>query len=358
MIKKRLFQLIGGILLVLLIAWSVKMIVFPPKRQPMTGPQVVEATKAVSDDWQQKIEATGSLSANQGVVVSPETDGIVTKIFFKSGDYVEQNAPLVQLDNSIERANLASALSQIPLDKANYQRMLDLYNKNVGSKQDVDTQKANLDQARAEAEKAQAELELKLILAPFSGQLGLRQIDLGQFLDKGDPIVNLESIDPMRVEFTVPQRYIPLIQIGQKVTMTSDTYPGRTFSGNVYATDSALDLNTRSIGVWASIPNDDHSLVPGSFVNVTLYVGEPQPVIVIPQQALIYNNVSDFVYTVVNNKAVKTDVKFTQTQGESVSVTGIKANDIVVTSGQNKLSDGVAVKPSITDSQTTSSKQS
>lgn len=357
MIKKRLFQIGGGLFLILLIGWSIRVIVFPPQRHAVLGPQVVQATKAMHENWQQRIEATGSLSANQGVTVSPETFGIVTAIFFKSGDYVEKNTPLVQLNASIERATLASALSQIPLSESDYQRMLDLYKKNVGSKQDVDTKQANLEQARADAAKAKAELELKLIKAPFSGQLGLRKIDLGDFLDKGEPIVDLESVDPMRVEFTVPQKYVPLLKIGQKVTMTSDAYSDRDYTGKIYAIDSALDLNTRSIGIWANIPNDDHSLVPGSFVNVTLYIGEPQSVIVIPQQAIVYNDVSDFVYTVSDNKAVKTDVKVTQTQGKWVSVTGINANDTVIISGQNKLSDGVKVNPTLVANDKPSSQQ-
>lgn len=357
MTKKRLFQFIGGLFLIALVAWSVRMIVFPPQRHPVFGPQQVQATKALAEQWQQKIEATGSLSANQGVTVSPETSGIVTEIFFKSGDYVEKNTPLVQLDPSVERATLASALSQIPLDESDYQRMSDLYKKNVGSKQDVDTAQANLEQARANAAKAKAELELKLIKAPFSGQLGLRKIDLGDFLDQGTPIVSLEAVDPMRVEFTVPQKYVPQIKIGQKVTMTSDAYPDKTFTGKVDATDSTLDLNTRSIGIWANVPNDDHSLVPGSFVNVILYVGEPNEVVVIPQQAVVYNDVSNFVYKIENNKTVKTDVKVTQTEGKWVSVTGLKENDVVAISGQNKLFNNADVKTTIVDSNAATSHQ-
>lgn len=350
MVKKRILQAVGAIFLLALIAWSIKMIVFPPKRHPILGPQVVQAMKARQDNWQDKIQATGSLSANQGVVVSPETSGMVTEILFKSGDYVEKGTLLVQLDPSVDQAALDSALSQIPLDKSQYKRALDLYKKNVGSKQDLDTAQANLAQAQANAAKARAELALKSIEAPFSGQLGLRKIDVGDFLNAGTPIVSLEEIDPMRVEFTVPQRYVPKIKSGEKVVMTSDSYPGRTFTGTVYATDSTLDTNTRSIGVWASIPNDDHSLTPGSFVNVTLYTGEPKEVVVIPQQAIVYNDVSDFVYVVESGKAVKSDVKVTQTEGKWVSVTGIKSDDTVVVSGQNKLIDGIAVKPVMVDS--------
>ena len=350
MVKKRILQAIGILFLLALVAWSVKMIVFPPKRHPILGPQVVQATKAKQDNWQDKIEATGSLSANQGVVVSPETSGMVTEILFKSGDYVEKGSELIQLDPSIEQAALDSALSQIPLDKSQYQRALDLYKKNVGSKQDLDTAEANLAQAQANAAKAKAELALKSIEAPFSGQLGLRKVDVGDFLNAGTPIVSLEEIDLMRVEFSVPQRYVPQIKFGQKVVMTSDSYPGRTFTGTVYATDSTLDTNTRSIGIWAKIPNGDRSLTPGSFVNVTLYVGEPKDVIVVPEQAIVYNDVSDFIYVVENGKAVKEDVKVTQTEGRWVSVTGIKPNDTIIVSGQNKLIDGIDVKPTIVDS--------
>ncbi len=314
----------------------------PSHQLPTVG---VQTTTAQQKKWQEKVQATGTLSANQGVMVSTEVSGKVTQIFFKSGQMVQAGTPLVQLDPSVDRAALASALSQIPLDENQYKRALDLYKKGVGSKSDLDERQAALEQSRAEAAKAKATLDLKLLTAPFSGRLGLRKIDLGQYVNPGAAVVNLQAIDPMRVEFSIPQVYLEKLALGQKVTITSDSYPGQTFDGNVYALDSAVNTNTRSLGIWASIPNQQHELVPGTFAEVTLFVGQPMEVITVPQTAIVYNNTSDFVYKVINDKAVKTDVKLGQRVGKLVQVaSGLKAGDVIVAAGQNRLYDGASVK--------------
>lgn len=303
-------------------------------------PPMVQAETVKMQPWQQKVQATGSLAARQGIVVKPEIAGRVTFIYFKSGQDVQQGTPLLQLNQSILKSQLALNQANLALRKDQFQRAIALYQEKAMAKADYDTAKANLDSAQAQVDQAAAQLKQTDIVAPFSGKLGLRQVSIGDFVSSGQSIVNLQSLDPIIVNFSVPEIYLNKLASGDTVHIHSDAYQKKVFTGTVYAYDSIIDPDTRTLSVRASVPNPGEKLLPGAFVEVTLLLGKPENLITVPQTALVASINGTSVYKVVNGKAVETPVVVGTLENNLATIkSGLKAGDVVVTDGQNKIQE-------------------
>jgi membrane fusion protein (multidrug efflux system) len=315
---------------------------YAKKQQLQLPPPIVSVGKVIKKKWQSSIMETGSLSAFNGIMVKAETSGRVTQIFFKSGQLVKKGDKLVQIYPDILEAELQKTEADLELNQMDYKRYSVLTSKQFYSQADLDKIRTQVKEDQATIKKLKAELVQTLIRAHFDGKIGLRQISIGDYLSPGDSIVYLESLDPIRVEFSVPEIYLQYLKLNQKISMATRAYPNQTFTGKIFAFNSTLDTNTRTLDVWASVPNSQYQLMPGTFVEVTVYFGELQDVLMVPQTAIVYGENENFVYRVVNHKAVKTSV----VQGEKldnnmvVITSGLKEGEEIVTGGQIKLKDG------------------
>lgn len=308
-------------------------------------PTVVQTITAHSKVWQNTINFNGSLSAFQGIMISSVTSERVTKIYFKSGQYVKQGEPLIQLYPNIIKAQFKKAEAQLKLSQADYQRALKLYKRKFLDAADLDKLQAKMQSDQADFKQAKSQLGQTLIKSPFAGKLGLRLVSLGEYLTPGTPIVNLQALDPICVDFSVSEIYLSQIKIGNKITLRSRAFPCEVYQGTIYALDSSVDPKTRMLGVRAKISNVNHTLLPGSFVSVTVYIEKAVPQIIIPQPAIVYSPQGNYVYRMINHKAVKTPVKLGQklTDSQVIIIKGLKSGDVVIVGGQMKLFDESSV---------------
>ncbi len=316
-------------------------------------PQTVATIKAPSSNWQPSINSVGSLVAINGANISAEVGGIVDTINFKSGDSVPQGALLLTLRPNNDTAVLAQLQATAALDRVNYQRDVKQLKADAVSQATVDSDQAALQSAVAQVQAQQALMDEKQIRAPFAGTLGIRQVDIGQYLSAGTQIVTLQQLNPLFVDFYVPQQALAQIRTGQKLTVDVDAFPGEDFSGEIVAINAAIDTATRTVQVRALLQNDKLLLRPGMFATVNIGVGQPQNFVTLPQTAITYNPYGDTVYTVAPGKGADgkqeliAQQKFVQigdTRGDQVAITkGINAGDEVVTAGQLKLRNGVSV---------------
>jgi membrane fusion protein (multidrug efflux system) len=327
----------------------------------MTGPtgpghqaQTVSTAKAVSTDWQSQIEAVGSLRAVNGADLSIELAGVVEKLNFQSGDDVEEGKVLLKLRDADDLAKLKSLEAQADLAKITYDRDVKQLNAKAIAQAVVDNDDANLRNLRAQVDQQRALVEKKTLKAPFAGHLGIRQIDLGQYLAAGTAIVTLQALSPLYVDFLLPQIALAQIRVGQPVKVKVDTFAGKEFTGKITSINSRVDVTTRNVQVRATIDNNDHKLLPGMFATVSIDSGAPQKLVTVPQTAIAYNPYGNLVY-VVDNKGKGADgkpqlvvrqtfVTTGATRGDQVSVLkGIKEGDEIVTAGQMKLRNGVSI---------------
>ena len=312
-------------------------------------PTPVEVAKATPDEWRDQIHSTGTISAIKGVIVRPEVAGRITKIYFTSGTDVKKGEPLFQIFPDILNAQLANDQAALALAQVNYDRTTVLYQKKVASKEQLDQYTSQLQQAQANLDQTKAQLVQHNIFAPFAGRIGLKMVDVGDYVNAGTDVVTLQQMNPLRIDFNVPDRYINTLAIGDTVEVKPSSSDDNTiYVGNVYAFNAAVDPDTRSFSMWAQIPNPKENLIPGTYVDITLYVGKPHPVITVPQTAALFSPQGEYVYVIVDNKAVKTQVTVGMRENNWIEVkSGLKADDVVVTAGQVKLYDGapVAVSP-------------
>lgn len=313
--------------------------------------QTVSTTKAEYSDWQPHLSAIGSLRAVNGADLSSELAGIVEKINFKSGDEVPAGALLLTLRAEDDIAKLQSLQAQADLAKITYDRDSKQLQAKAISQATLDSDTANLKNARALVDEQQATVDKKFVHAPFAGKLGIRQVDLGQYLAAGTTIVTLQQIDPIFMDFTLPQQALDTLKIGAPVTITVDAFPDRTFPGEIAAISPKVDAATRNLQVRASLPNPDHKLLPGMFGTVQIQSGTPQHLLTLPQTAIVFNSYGDSVY-IVDEKGTAGDgkpdlvarqsfVTTTLTRGDQIAVTsGVKDGDTIVTAGQIKIHNG------------------
>jgi membrane fusion protein (multidrug efflux system) len=315
-------------------------------------PEAVTTVVAKQETWPQTLGAIGSVTAVQGVTVSADSPGIVEAITFDSGRAVQAGEVLVRLDTSQERAQLAAAEAQRDLTKLNLDRVRGLTDQGIVAAAEGDRVAAEHKQAEARVGEIRATIERKAIRAPFAGILGIRQVNLGQYLKAGDPVVPLQSLDPIYVDFAVPQQQATGLTVGEEVVVTAEGMKGRVV-GTITAKNSVVDVATRNVQIQATFANRDGKLRPGMFVQTQVGVGESTQVIALPASAVSYAPYGDAVYVVGDidgqngqrYKGVRQQfVKLGPSRGDLVAVlSGLEAGQEVVSSGVFKLRNGAAV---------------
>ena len=289
------------------------------------------------------IRAIGSLQSDESVKIAAEVPGRISEILFKEGQPVQQDAPLVKLDDALVQAELADVRARQDLAQANLDRANQLARTGSGTERARDEAIAASAQGRAAVELAQARLDKHTIRAPFSGIAGLRALSVGAFVNTGTEFVTLEKIDTLKVDFAVPEIYLSDIRVGLKVDVTVDALADRTFSGTIYAIDPAVDVNGRALRVRARLPNPDGVLRPGLFARIVIKGGEEQ-VVVVPESAVVPRAGDSIVFRVENGRAIETKVELGSRKAGEVEIRkGLPANAVVVTAGQQRLRDGAAV---------------
>ena len=317
-------------------------------------PETVTTTEAKQDTWQPTLTAVGSVAAVQGVVLGAEMSGAVKNIAFESGATVRAGDLLVELDSSVEQAQLRSAMASADLARLNLERARELREKKMMSQADLDSAEAQAKQANAQIDNIRAVIAKKAIRAPFAGRTGIRQINLGQFLDNGAAVVTLQSLDPVYVNFSLPQQDLAQLGVGMAVRVTTDAFPGQNFEGKLTAINPEVDAVTRNVRLQATLANPAGKLRPGMYVNVAAVLPQTERVLMIPATAVLYAPYGDSVFVVEDKKDEKTGatgkvlnqkfVRLGKTRGDFVVVTsGLEAAQTVVTTGVFKLRNGMSV---------------
>jgi membrane fusion protein (multidrug efflux system) len=317
-------------------------------------PEAVTSIVTKREQWPATMSLIGTIEAVHGVMVSADLPGTVARINFESGQRVREGGILVELDTRQERAQLASLEAQRDLAKINFGRTQQLVNEGVISRAEYDQATAQQKATEANVAEIRATIERKTIRAPFSGILGIRKVNLGQYLPAGSPIVSNQSLNPIYVNIGVPQQAAAQIQVGHKLRVTTEDVAGKVFAGNITAVDAEVDETTRNIQVQATLSNPDGKLRPGMFVQVELAVGASRPVIALPASAINYAPYGNSVYVITDMKDPKGQtyrgvqqqfVKIEGSRGDQVAViSGLNPGDEVVTSGVFKLRNGAAVQ--------------
>lgn len=316
------------------------------KNQPQAFSIPVEVAKVKTDTVVETVEAVGTLRANEAVIIRPELDGRVAQILFEEGQRVQQGDVLVALETSIVQAELDQARAALSLSETNYRRAKKLMQQGAGSVSERDNALSQLKVNRAAVALAEARLNKMAIKAPFNGTLGLRKVSVGDYLTPGQDIVNLVAIDPIKVDFRVSEVYLMEVAEGQAIELNVDALPEEKIVGEVYAIDPQVDVNGRSIVIRALIPNTDRRLRPGLFARVKLIVNRYENAQLVPEEALVPRGDKQFVFRVVDGKAVLTEVELGLRQGTNVVIKqGLVADATVVTGGQMKIHDGTPVSP-------------
>ncbi|HSX85623.1 MAG TPA: efflux RND transporter periplasmic adaptor subunit [Cellvibrio sp.] len=320
----------------------------------MTPPPATVAThKVEKQTWEVVIDAVASLEAVQGVVISADIPGRITDVFFTPGSRVEKGAPLIQQDITSETAQLRAAEANVELARLNVERVRELYTKRASSKADLDTAEARIKEAQAQADTIRTSIAKKTIKAPFSGQLGIRLVNVGQDLASGTPIVSLQAVDAMFLNFSLPQQSLASIEPGLPVRMKTDAVPDRDFTGIITAIDPEVDPATRNVRVQATVENPDKKLLPGMFGSVKVVLPTQEPVIAVPITAVAYATYGDSVFVVEEETkesgekhlvARQQFVQLGRTMGDFVAITkGVEDDQTVVVSGVFKLQNGAPV---------------
>jgi membrane fusion protein (multidrug efflux system) len=314
------------------------------------GNITVEAVKVATVSLPQTITAVGSLRSDESVTLRPEVAGRISAIGFQEGQRVAKGAMLVQLDTAVPEAEVQQARANLTLAKTKYDRAVDLARSNFISSQAKDEADNNLKIAAAALQLAEAKLAKMQLKAPFSGIIGLRSVSVGDYVKEGADLVNLESIDPLKLDFRVPEVFMRQVAVGQSLQVQLDALPGKTFEGKVLAVNPLIDAAGRAVVIRAVVRNPDTSLRPGMFARVRLITRDAKDALVLPEQALVPQGDQQFVYRVIDNKAVRTRVEVGQRRDAKVEVLdGVTKDDIVVTAGQLKLRDGAPVTVARTD---------
>lgn len=330
-------------------------------------PVTVTAETAKKERWIERLNAIGTLIASQGVDVASQVAGVVTEVLIESGSDVQQGAKLVQLDIAVELADLASANATLQEAEVAFSRQNDLIQKRVTSEANLDTARAKRDTAAAAVKRIEAVIAQKSILAPFTGRVGIRKVEKGQYITAGQALVSLQALDPIRVDFPMPEQSISKLQLNQTVELTVDSLPGQVFKGEIQSLDARVSQDTRTLLVRGIIPNKERKLLPGMFANVTVLAGQPTDVVTVPRTAVTFSLYGDSVYVVkpappptgggqpaasggaagdakpqlvVERRFVKT----AEMRDARVAIaTGLAEGEQVVTAGQLKLNPGAHV---------------
>jgi membrane fusion protein, multidrug efflux system len=317
-------------------------------------PEAVTTIVAQREQWPSTLTAIGTMAAVQGVTVSADLPGTVDRIAFESGKFVNKGDLLVQLDTRQERAQLITIDSQREFANLNFDRMKGLLDQRVISRAEFDRAVTDQKQSEAQIGEVNATISRKTIRAPFSGVLGIRQVNLGQYLAPGDPIVLVQSLDPIYANFGVPQQDASQVRLGRTVRITAEELTGTVFEGRITAIDPRVDEATRNLQVQATLRNRGGQLRPGMFVEAEVLLGESRSVVTLPSSAINYAPYGDSVFVVTDLKGQDGQsyrgvrqqvVKVGAARGDQIAILeGINAGDEVVTSGVFKLRNGAAVQ--------------
>ncbi|HUD50270.1 efflux RND transporter periplasmic adaptor subunit [Parvibaculum sp.] len=311
----------------------------------------VSAITASNQSWSPSLRAVGSLRAVRGTDIAPQLAGVVSDIPFKSGEEVQAGDVLLQLADEDDVANLNALKASAELARLTYERNKELVRTRAVSQASLDNAVATYRSAQAQVAAQQALVNKKQIRAPFAGRVGIRLVDVGQYLSPGTKVTTLQSLDPIFIDFSLPQQSVRLVEPGQQVTATTDAFPGETFTGKIVAIDSKLDAETRNVSVRAELANPGHKLLPGMFGSVTIVTGAPQSILTLPRTAITYNPYGQSIYLVRKGEAgedgkpvLTVEQSFVTTgeaRGDQIAIVkGVKEGDMVVTAGQIKLRNG------------------
>jgi membrane fusion protein, multidrug efflux system len=309
-------------------------------------PQTVTTIVAHDSEWQPELAAVGSMRAVHGVNITTELAGLVRSVNFRSGDDAKAGQLLVQLNADSDVATLHSLQAAADLAATVYARDKVQFEAQAISQAQLDADAADLKNKRAQADAQAAIVAKRSLRAPFAGHLGITTVNPGQYLNTGDKVVSLQSLDPIYVDFRLPQENLVLVHEGSLVRVTSDAFPNVSFSGKVNAIDPAIDTASRNFSAEATVPNPDHKLLPGMFTRVAVGAGGAEHHLTLPQTAITFNPYGSTVFLAIKDAAGKLTARQTfvttgPTRGDQVAVlTGIKEGDVVVTSGQLKLKNG------------------
>ena len=356
--KKRMILMLAavGVFIAAIAAVKARQIQAGMKQQAafQPPPDAVTTVVAKQEAWPASWNAIGSVTAVQGVTVSADLPGIVERISFESGQAVAAGAVLVKLDTKQEEAQLAAAEAQRELSGLNLKRARGLVEQGISSRADLDRIEAESRQAEAKIGEIRATIQRKTIRAPFAGVLGIRQVNLGQYLDGGAAVVPLQAIRPVYVNFAVPQQQLAQLKVGLPIHVTAEGAAGIAADGKITAVDSVVNEATRNVGVQATCQNVDGKLRPGMFVKTNIAMGAGDAAVTVPTSAISYAPYGDSVFIVEQVKGQNGEkylgvrqqfVKLGSSRGDQVAVvSGIKAGETVVTSGVFKLRNGSAVK--------------
>lgn len=355
-VKRMILMLLAmGVLLFLVFGFGAfrSMIIRKVMAKLQNPPQTVATMTAKRTSFQPTLAATGSLVAVQGTNVAAEVPGIVDTISFTSGTDVKQGDVLLTLRPNNDKAVLNQLQATESLDRTTYQRDLAQYRAHAVSKQTVDADHANLLAAEARVAGQKALIAEKVVRAPFAGRIGIRQVDLGQYLAAGTAIATLQQLDPIYADFYLPQAALGKIHAGLKADIGTEAFAGKDFAGKIAAVDSTVSTGTRMIKIRARLGNPGDELRPGMFVHVTVPVGSPTDYVTLPKTAIAYNPYGDTVFVVEKSKqasgatlhAKQVFVTLGETRGDQVAVTkGVQAGEQVVVAGQLKLKNGTPIR--------------
>jgi membrane fusion protein, multidrug efflux system len=353
MIKRLVITLLGFVLVVLTLG-AVKVAQLNEMQAPPQPIMSVSSVDATSESWNPVISTIGDIAPVQGIELSAEGEGAVTKINFQNGQPVKAGDVLIELDTSVEVAQLKAAQAQLELARLEANRSQELLQKNTISQAQLDQAMAQLNQIQATVASLEAMIQKKIVRAPFAGRVGIRHVNIGQYVNRGQPLVPLQKLDELYVNFNLPERDLPKLQQGQVVRLTVDAFPGRTFEGKLNAIDPVVNSQTRNVSVQALLPNPDEVLRPGMFARVEVVLPEQQSLVVLPATAIYYNAYGNSVFVVEQMKGKdgkeylgvrQQFVKLGDRRGDLIAVLdGVKPGEKVVSAGVFKLRNSMPVQ--------------
>ncbi|MDD2057527.1 efflux RND transporter periplasmic adaptor subunit [Pseudomonas sp. GD03860] len=364
MLRRRMLIMLGVVLLLVLILGGYKAFSIYQQIQMFSAPKPpisVAAAESTERVWQNRLPAVGSLTALQGVDLSLEIAGTVKALQFESGQQVRKGQPLLQLDSDVETALLGTALADLGLAQVDFNRGSQLVGSQAISRGEYDRLNAQYKRSKAVVDQLKASLAKKSINAPFSGTIGIRQVDVGDYLASGTVIATLQDLSSLYVDFFVAEQAIPKLSIGQQVLVSVAAYPQQTFPGTISAINPKVEDSTRNVQVRATLANPDGKLLPGMFSSLQVLLPDPVPQVVVPESAVTYTLYGNSVYVAVPKKdedgqpqknaegqpELTAQRRFVDTgerrDGLVVISKGLKAGEQVVTAGQLKLSQGASI---------------
>jgi membrane fusion protein, multidrug efflux system len=347
---------VGGLIALIIMLVGIKVLqigkmMSTPRVMP---PTTVSSVTVKEEDWAPVLSAVGSISAVQGAVVSAELGGVVSQVAFENGSTAKKGDLLLQLDASAEEAQMHTAEADLNLARADLERSRELVGRKVISKAEIDAAESKFKQKEGSVDQMRSMIAKKTVRAPFAGQLGIRQVNVGQMINAGQQVVPLTSLDPVFADFALPQQHLGQLTPGLDVHVTTDALPGRVFNGKLTAINSMVDSSTRNITLQATLENPDHALRPGMFAKAEVILPQKRKTLVVPGSAISYAPFGDSVFVIDKKKDEKTGkesqvirqqfVRLGEARGDFVAITqGLKSGEMVVSTGVFKLRNGMAV---------------